>query len=488
MLPAGPHHVGFRATWTFDPARPYRTVFDGGKTYAGPRPILVNVWYPAAAGGAPMNRAAYLQPPDDPAVHALAAGLGAFVREITANEAFGDDEVKLSAEARARFAAYLTAPLGAVRDAAPAAGRFPVVIYHAGNGSSYADNAELCEYLASHGYVVLGSAFLRPDGTSYAVGDGWRDFDSLIAWAAQHVPGADTAHVAGIGHSGGAQMMLEYATRPRQRIRAYVLLDTTIDYYGLTLPLHEQIPELLAHRAAVTAPLLVVAKPYAIFALADEFDASDRTYLTVDLDHNEFLGHGVTRAAQPEAPADRAPRVLARYRGVAAAVRAFLDRELTGDRAAAAALTALAANPLGGEAPHVEAMPRGARRPPAYDPSAASAPTPRQLRDLLETRGTAAAISIARAHHDRDPTSPTYASQELACTLLYDLFARGKHSDAVMLYGYLHELHADLVDDLRLYARLAGMFHRDQTARMYTEAAQLFESGRASAAPATPAP
>jgi dienelactone hydrolase len=473
MLPAGPHHIGFRATWMFDPARPYHTAFDDGKTYSGPRPILVNIWYPAAAGGAPMSRATYLQPPDAPSVHALAAGLAAYVRGITANEAFGDDEDKLSADGRHRFAAYLAAPLAAVRDAAPASGRFPVVIYHAGNGSSYADNAELCEYLASHGYVVLGSAFLRPDGTSYSVGDGWRDFDPLIAWAEQHLPFADTARVVGVGHSGGAQMMLAYATGSSRRIQAFALLDTTIDYHGLTLPMHDQIDELLAHRAAVMAPLLVVAKPYAIFALVDEFDASDRTYLTVELDHDEFLGHGVTRAAQPDAPADRAPRVLARYRAVAAAVRAFFDRELTGDRNAAAE--------LGGDAPHVDVMSRGARRPPPYDPSTSSAPTPRQFRDLLATRGTGVAIAIARAHRDRDPTSPTYTSSELACTLLYDLFVRGERADALTLYAYFHELHPTIVDDLLLWAKLARMVHRDQVARMYTNAAHLFDPDHASA-------
>jgi len=481
MLPAGPHHVGFRASWMFDPARPYHTAFDDGKTYAGPRPILVNVWYPAAAGGARLNRAAYLQPPDAPAVHALAAGLAAHVRGITANEAFGDDESKLSTDARQRFAAYLAAPLAAVRDAAPASGRFPVVLYHAGNGSSYAENAELCEYLASHGYVVLGSAFLRPDGTSYNVGEGWRDFDPLIAWAEQQLPFADTARVAGVGHSGGAQLMLEYATSPGRRIRGFALLDTTIDYHGLTLPLHEQIDELIAHRAAVTAPLLVVARPHAIFALVDELDASDRTYLTVELEHDEFLGHGVTRAAQPDAPADRAPRVLARYRAVAAALRAFLGRELNGDRTAAAELTALASNPLGGDAPHIEMMPRGARRPPPYDPSTSNAPTPRQLLDLLATHGTAAVIAAARAHHDREPTSPIYTSSELACALLYDLFVRGQRGDALALYAYFHQLHPKLVDELLLWAKLARILDRGEVAEMYTQAAQLFEPERAGA-------
>jgi dienelactone hydrolase len=488
MLPAGPHPVGFRATWTFDPARPYRTEFDDGKTYAGPRPILVNVWYPAAAGGAATNRAAYLQPPDGPGVTALAAGLAAYVRDITASDAFGADEALLPDDARRRFAGYLAAPLTAVRDAAPAGGRFPIVVYHAGNGSSYADNAELCEYLASHGHVVLGSTFLSPDGRSYNVGEGWRDFDPLIEWAREHLPFADAARVVGLGHSAGAQAMLAYATRPAPRIRAFALLDTTMDYHGLEVPFHAAVPELFEHRAAVTTPLLVVAKPYAIFALVDAFDGADRTYLAVQLDHNEYLGHGVTRAAQPDAPADRAPRVLARYRAVAAAVRAFFDRELTGDRAAAAELAALAANPLGGEALHVEAMPRGARRPPPYDPSTSRAPTPRQFRDLVATRGAADAIDLARAHRDTDPTSPTYTSSELACSLLYELFARGQRDEARTLYAYFHELHPTLVDDLLLWAKLAGMFHRSQAAQTYTDAARLFEPDHRSPGPGPHAP
>jgi predicted dienelactone hydrolase len=46
-----------------------------------------------------------------------------------------------------------------IRNAPHAEGKFPLVIYHSGNGSSFEDNSVLCEFLASHGYVVLGSAF-----------------------------------------------------------------------------------------------------------------------------------------------------------------------------------------------------------------------------------------------------------------------------------------------------------------------------------------
>ena len=51
-LEPGPHSVGFRSAWAFDPARTYDTTFSDGARYSverrAPRPILMNVWYPAA--------------------------------------------------------------------------------------------------------------------------------------------------------------------------------------------------------------------------------------------------------------------------------------------------------------------------------------------------------------------------------------------------------------------------------------------------------
>jgi dienelactone hydrolase len=485
MLAPGPHAVGFRATWTFDPTRPYRTAFDHGVTYGGatgaPRPILVNVWYPAAPGGAPTNRAAYLQPPDRPEVHALAAALAAYERAIVAEETFGGKEPALSPELRQRFAAYLAAPLTAVRDAPPAPGRYPVLLYHAGAGSSYEDNAELCEHLASHGYVVLGSAYLQPKGDSFNIGEGERDFDALIGWA-QQLPFADTTRVGGFGHSAGAHAMLEYATGPHQRIRAFALLDTTMDYYGIVEPMHANVPRLLAHRAAATAPLLVVAKPHAYFALPDELTGADRSYVTIrELSHNEYLAQGVARSMQPDVPAERAPRVLAAYRAVTGAVLAFFDRELRGDRQAAQRLAALAATPLNGDAAHLEVMPRGAHQPPPYDDTTGRAPSPRELRPVLAARGAAATIALLRARQAADPANPVYTSDELACSVLYELLARGQRDDAVALFAWFHELHPDLADELVLYARLALGFGHPEIARRYIAAALTFAPDHARA-------
>src|SRR5262245_58214627 len=49
-LPPGPHAVGFRSAWQLDYSRRYNITFDDKTTYApgkAPRPILVNLWYPA---------------------------------------------------------------------------------------------------------------------------------------------------------------------------------------------------------------------------------------------------------------------------------------------------------------------------------------------------------------------------------------------------------------------------------------------------------
>ena len=53
-LEPGPHAVGFRSAWVTDPGRRYTwrpddtSLHGGGEPPTGPRPVLVNAWYPAA--------------------------------------------------------------------------------------------------------------------------------------------------------------------------------------------------------------------------------------------------------------------------------------------------------------------------------------------------------------------------------------------------------------------------------------------------------
>jgi len=79
------------------------------------------------------------------------------MREVVCEETVGKIPEKSSAAEMAAFNRLLATDTFAVKNAPAVAGRFPVVIYHPGVEGTAEDNSALFEYLASHGYVVVGS-------------------------------------------------------------------------------------------------------------------------------------------------------------------------------------------------------------------------------------------------------------------------------------------------------------------------------------------
>ena len=115
---------------------------------------------------------------------------------------------------------------------------FPLVVYHSGAGSSFEDNAVLCEFLASHGYVIVGSVFQDQNGRSFnidVVRASSRDMAFLIAYARQ-LPFVHRDHAGLVGHSAGAQAALIFRSLARSPVDAVVSLDTTQDYFSLATP------------------------------------------------------------------------------------------------------------------------------------------------------------------------------------------------------------------------------------------------------------
>ena len=206
-LKPGPHAVGFRNTWERDFSRRYNTVFDDGTSHASgkaPRPILVNIWYPAREieGSRPMPHRDYLRTDAaDLQLAKFASKLAEYERTIICKEVMGKEPKALSEPERARLETLLDTPTACHRDAPPLAGRFPLVVYHSGAQSSYEDNAVFCEFLASHGYVVVGSAFQDAAGRFFDMGSGdgsARDLEFLIAYGGR-LPNVDWRHIGLVG-------------------------------------------------------------------------------------------------------------------------------------------------------------------------------------------------------------------------------------------------------------------------------------------------
>ncbi len=219
-LPTGPHPVGFRAVQQSDPSRGYKGVYDDvGHRYTGDRgrPMQTMIWYPAEKPrGSAMTYGDYLV--------------------YTASEEGPPpaDINKATAYARSLLKPALSDPMQAHKDANAEAKKFPVVIYAPSFGASAFENVDICEYLASFGFVVISSPAhgahqrgMTADQAGISAQAG--DISFLIGYAAT-LPDTDMSEVAVAGYSWGGISNLFAAARD-SRIDALVMLDGSARYF-----------------------------------------------------------------------------------------------------------------------------------------------------------------------------------------------------------------------------------------------------------------
>jgi dienelactone hydrolase len=218
-LPPGTYAVGLRVVEQYDLSRTYLSRTDDlGKPVEGERarPLQTLIWYPAEKSSArPMTIGDYV---------ALIATETSFGKPV----ATGDDWLKDALASAAKD------PMWAVRDAPAVPGRFPLVVYAPSFGSDSWENADLCEYLASQGYVVIASTALGAAGRDMTadlpgVGAQARDISFLIGFA-KTLPNADVSEIAVGGFSWGGIANL-FAASQDSRIDALFALDGSMRYF-----------------------------------------------------------------------------------------------------------------------------------------------------------------------------------------------------------------------------------------------------------------
>lgn len=437
-LQAGKFRVGFRSYWLSDPSRTYNYRFSDGSNYGDKRParpILVNVWYPAIQKetGSPLHEGNYLDfvPEGQSLLSRFARDLAAKNREVIASDVMG------SSATGDRLSEFLQTPTAAFRGAEPAPGQFPLAIYIQGYGSSLQDNSALCEYLASHGYVVLGGAFQDDAAKMIAGRDTVTDDVRFLVRQAREMPEVDFSKIALIGHSGGAQTSMVYASQEGSIIDAVVSLDTTQDYYFEDKQLFKSYVGRV-NPDQLKAPLLVCAVQAAIFQFVDKCSKSERLYLTVDeLGHDEFTSEGLASAiAQHKKTLDA---VRQRYTGLCETVLQFLDAKLKGSLV-----------PLSNPSPHfsIEAVAAGVTGPAPYVLSQ-EPPTPRQLRELVD-RNMAKAIEAILQFGKSHPKAPIYDGQ-LAFAVVDHCLERGDVKSARQFAAVLKKVKGQEIVGARIY-------------------------------------
>ncbi|RRA49313.1 dienelactone hydrolase family protein [Acidipila sp. EB88] len=209
----GPHAVGLRIVEQYDRERS----FGSTRATAGFRPLQTLVWYPA-------------KPSKQPAMT-----MGDYLELMSTEVSFGRPQKTRDGELlKTWLQSSLKQSLSAIRDAQPEGGRLPVVIYAPSFSSTPWENADLCEYLASYGYIVLASPGMGRDSSESTpdlagVKAQAQDVEFLVNYAAS-LPDTDMTKVAALGFSWGGLSNL-FAASADPRIKALVSLDGSERYF-----------------------------------------------------------------------------------------------------------------------------------------------------------------------------------------------------------------------------------------------------------------
>ena len=220
LVKPGPHAVGLKVVEQYDIARNFgSTIGQAGPSARAERsrPLQTLVWYPAQKSARP------------------SVTMGDYLALMDTEVSFGKPQRTRDGDLlKTWLQASLGQSLSAVRDAHLVTGRFPVVIYAPSFSSTSWENADLCEYLASYGYVVIASPGMGETSRESThdlsgVDAQASDVSFLIGYAAS-LPDTNMTRVAAMGFSWGGLADLFAASRDN-RIKALVSLDGSERYF-----------------------------------------------------------------------------------------------------------------------------------------------------------------------------------------------------------------------------------------------------------------
>jgi dienelactone hydrolase len=331
-LEPGPYAVGFKTIEKYDYSRVSRLKRDYfGRPLDGERarPIQVCIWYPAESTTElpPMVYGEYAFPyPED-------SRLFSFLSEIQNREIQWLH--RLLDNDRGGVLDLLNVKVGAIRDAPPQPGSFPLIIYSPELGSAVSENLVLCEYLASRGFIVaathsVGMTDLNPQLNQRDLETVIRDMENIIA-VARDLPHVNINRLGITGFGSGGLAALLFQMR-NSDIDAIASLNAS--YISASHLEHaRQNPYYDIRRMA--SPLLQIYSDEMDsidLSLVDSFEYSQRYSLKFNrLNHTDLTSYGMLSSLILNKETQPPEKAGARYEDMCTHVFNFFNAHLKGD-------------------------------------------------------------------------------------------------------------------------------------------------------------
>jgi len=299
-LRPGPYSAGFKSIFRYDNSRTWKST----RSYSGAfspdvdgRPIQISVWYPANAG--PSDKRMTFADYVDQSAPQNFTQLNGIMKQRSRGDAVGSVP-------HSELSTLQSLTMNAYRNAQPAAGRFPVVLYFAGLSAPINSNAIMAEYLASHGYIVASISLIGPSDEETFQSRTSNDFEATVrdmefAWSVlQDQPNVDSARLAVMGHSVGAIEAVILGMR-NANVSAVIGLDGTYGFEGLSSVLTNSYGYDSGKMRAAFLDLRRARgaqgnDPLDLSAV-ESFRYADRTFITIDkMHHSDFTSFALIGA------------------------------------------------------------------------------------------------------------------------------------------------------------------------------------------------
>jgi dienelactone hydrolase len=423
-LKSGSYPVGFRFIYKFDYSRGWKAKEDANgypQAESRGRPIRVSVWYPAK-NRANASRMLYRDYIPSTAEDSVFAELNKLLAKRDA------DNLRANLKGE-EFDILMMTRTAAVQNVVPQSGTFPLIVYSAGLNNSSQDNVVLCEYLASHGYVVvtvpqLGTTSLDVNlkfQNALDLETQALDLQSAIG-AVHDFSNIDHHRLGVIGYSVGGVVALNLVMRNTD-VDAIVTLDPT---FGVTpfISLATDSPYYTPTNVRVPWMYMYRAEPATNLAVSNALKYSERYRLELTgMLHQDFSSLPMFSSQSATTPMRTAETAKRGYQTVCRYILNFFNACLKRDQRG---LEFISHSP--GENGDAESIARFEMRNAITPP-----PTEEKFLRVMEQEGFEQGIKLYNEGRARNPQEPIF-SENFLNQLGYRLINQNRLAQALEIF------------------------------------------------------